>query len=193
MKIVLTVNSIEKIFSQCAVCFLSEDIRPLKGTIGEVDWAMNGLITNLIRDGKLSGEFLESTLLRPDRFLACEKLLLLGMGPYYECHQKKTQILGKKLIHILTDLHVRDISLSFPVAEAGQSPDAFAENLTKGLLSEGDDKDIQASLEEMNLAISCGYERLDEALLGIQKAKVQLKKHFNVIVLEQNLDSGLNP
>ncbi len=184
MKIVLTANPIEKVFSQCAVCFLPEDLRPLRGSVGVVDWAMNGLITNLIRGGKVTGEFMESTLIRPGRLLACEKLLILGIGSYFECDPEKIQRLGRKLIRILVNLRVRDISLSFPMAGEEVSADTFAEYLARGYLSEMDDKDLQDFIKEMNLAISSDVKQIDETLLGIQKAKVALKKHFNVIVLE---------
>ncbi len=184
MKIVLTVTPIEKIFSQCAVCFLPQDMRPLRGVVGRVDWAMNGLISRLIVEEKVSGGFLESVLIRPGRYLASEKLLIFGIGPYGECHQKKVAQVGERLIHVLEGLHVNDISLSLPPLEEGQTPVEFAEFLTKGFLADGEDKAIQAYLEGVNFAVSCGLEEIDEALLGIQKAKVDYKKHFSVIVLE---------
>jgi len=184
MKIVLTVNPIRNIFSECAVCFLPEDIRPLKGVVGEVDWALNGLITSLIMRGKVSGRLLESVLIRPGRYLASEKLLVFGIGPYKQCRGERVMELGEKLIHVLEGLHVQDISLSYPIPGPEQPLEEFAEFLTKGFLGEEEDKTIQAYLEGVNLAVSCDLEQIDEALLGIQKAKVDLKKHFSVMVIE---------
>ena len=184
MKIVLTVNPIENIFSECAVCFLPRDMRPLQGAVGRVDWALNGMISRLAMGGKVSGDYLESVLIRPERFLATEKLLILGMGPRGECAEEKVKRLGERFIHILAGLHVKDVSLSFNPPPEGQSVDTFAELFTGGFLAENGDKELEAYREEMNLAISCTPEEIDETLLGIQKAKVRLKKHFSVIVLE---------
>ena len=185
MKIVLTANAIERVFSQCAVCFLPEDTRPLRGGIGVVDWALNGLITRLIRDGRVGGQFLESVLMRPDRLLACEKLLIIGMGPVSSCRAERVQKLGKKLHHTLVHLRVQDISLSLSMNGEGLTPEFVAENLTMGFLSEMAPEELDNQIErEMTLAISCGTEEIDEILLGIQKAKVALKRHFNVLVLE---------
>ncbi len=132
----------------------------------------------------MKGSFLESTLIRPGRYLSCEKLLLVGMGRYHECGEGRIRQLGETLMRTLSGLKVMDISLSFPIPDATQSPVVFAENLTKGLLLEGEKEEIRHCTEQMNVAISCVFEQIDEALLGIQKAKVELKKHFNVIVLE---------
>ncbi len=184
MKIVLTVTPIEKIFSQCCVCFLPEDVRPLTGAVGRIDWALNGLISRLIVEKKVSGAFLESVLIRPGRYLASEKLLVFGIGPYEACRGEKVAQVGERLIHVLEGLHVNDISLSLPAPGNGETPVEFAEFLTKGILATDGDKALQPYLEGVNLVLSCDMEEIDEALLGIQKAKVDYKKHFSVIVLE---------
>ena len=185
MKIVLTITPIEKIFSQCSVCFLPEDMRPLKGAVGRVDWALNGLVSRLIGTGKVSGRFLESVLIRPGRYIAGEKLLLFGIGPYEACDAERVVQAGKRLIHVLGGLHVTDISLAPPTPGKGPAPVDFAEFLTKGFLAEGENKDARAFLEKVNFAVSCVAEKIDEILLGIQKAKVDYKRHFSVIVLEE--------
>ena len=184
MKIVLTETPIEKIFSQCAVCFLPEDMRPLRGAVGRVDWALNGLISRLVMAGTVTGGFLESSLIRPGRYLASEKLLVFGIGPYEECGRERVAQIGRRLIQVLDGLRVSDVSLSFPVPGEGQTPVEFAEYLTKGFLADDGDQTVQAYLETANFAVSCSLEEIDEALLGIQKAKVDYKKHFSVIVLE---------
>ena len=156
----------------------------MKGVVGEVDWALNGLITRLVMMGKVSGKFLESVLIRPGRYIAAEKLLVFGMGLYEQCRGERIAQMGEKLIHVLEGLRVRDISLSYPVPEAEQSPVEFAEYLTKGFLADGENKVLQTYLENVNLAVSCELEQIDEALLGIQKAKVDKKRHFSVMVIE---------
>jgi len=184
MKIVLTRQPLYRIHSQCAVCFLPEDVRPLRGAVGSLDWMLNGRLTRFVRRRGISGRFMESTLIYPGQLLACDKLLVLGMGPYHECTPEKTLKLGEKVRNVLVGLQTGDVSLSFPMLGAEESPDIFAEYFTKGLLAGDADKDLHEYLVAFNLALSCVFEQIDEVLLGIQKAKVEFKKHFNVIVIE---------
>ncbi len=184
MKIVLTVNPVERVFSQCAVCFFLEDIRPLRGGVGKVDWAMNGKISRLVREKKVTGAFMESALIRPGRMLACEKLLIVGMGPTAACTSDIILKLGQKLFQTLVNLRVKDISLSLSLGWEEMRIETFAENLMMGYLAEIHPNTPQGWTDEMALAISCDVDEIDEILLGIQKAKVALKRHFTVIVME---------
>jgi len=184
MKIVLTKQSLHEIHSQCAVCFLPEDILPLRGATGTVDWMLNGRLTRFVHLREISGRLMETALIHPGRLLACDKLLILGMGPYRECTPEKTLKLGEKVRDVLAGLQAYDVSLAFPMLDTKESPDIFAEYFTKGLFVGDLDENLHAYLVALNLAFSCSFEQVDEALLGIQKAKVEFKKHFNVIVIE---------
>ncbi len=185
MKFVLTPKPVEKIFAQCAVCFLPEDQRPLRGGVGTVDWALNGLITRLLVQKTLTGTFLETTLIRPGRFLPAEKLLLLGIGLADQCTPDRVQELGRRLIETLLHLRVVEIALAFPEEREGViTTEQLAESLTMGYISGMDIPDTRDLIAEMTLAISRNPEQMAETLLGIQQAKVALKTRFNVLVLE---------
>ena len=184
MKIVLTKQPLHEIHSQCAVCFLPEDILPLRGAAGAVDWMLNGRITRFVRLRGISGRLMEAALVQPGRLLACDKLLILGMGPYSECTPERTLKLGEKVRDVLAGLQAHDVSLAFPMLNTKESPDIFAEYFTKGLFAGDLDKNLHDYLVALNLAFSCTLDQIDEALLGIQKAKVEFKKHFSVIIIE---------
>jgi hypothetical protein len=184
MKIVLTKQPLHEIHSQCAICFLPEDVHPLRGAAGIVDWMLNGRLTRFVQHQGILGKFKESVLIQPGRLLACDKLLVLGMGPYHECNPEKILELGGKVRDVLMGLKAHDVSLSFPMLSAEEPPDTFAEYLTKGFLAGEDDKELHEYFIAFNLALSCAFNQTDEILLGIQKVKVELKKHFNVIVME---------
>ena len=185
MKFVLTPQPVERVFAQCSVCFLPEDNRPLRGGVGAVDWALNGLITRLLCKKTLTGSFLESTLIRPGQLLPAEKLVLLGLGRVDECSPEHVQQLGHRLIQVLLNLRVVEVALAFP-EEVGEgiSTDQVAENLTAGYITGMDIPDTGDIISEMTLAISMDPDVMDEALLGIQRAKVALKTRFEVLVLK---------
>ncbi|MFW5925579.1 MAG: M17 family peptidase N-terminal domain-containing protein [Myxococcota bacterium] len=58
-----------------------EDERPVRGTLGLVDWRMCGAISRLLSSGRLRGEAGERLLLPARRRLPFEKLFLFGLGP----------------------------------------------------------------------------------------------------------------
>ena len=62
-----------------AALFFPED-RPLAGAAGLLDWRLNGLLTNLIRDGKVSGQFGEQLWLQANGKLRAPWVLLAGGG-----------------------------------------------------------------------------------------------------------------
>ncbi len=151
-----------------------------------MDWALNGLITRLIRDGRVTGEYFESTLILPKKLVACDKLLIFGMGRFEKCLPERIQEVGHKLFNILVNLRVRDISFSFQMPSKDLPAEIFAESFTKGYILSitQQDQDLQEFAEKMNLAVSTDKKLIDKTLLGVQKAKVSLERHFKVMVLE---------
>jgi len=71
---------IERVPAKLAVAGVFESELPLRGTAGRADWRLCGLLSDLARRRRLTGRAGEFTLVGCDGRLACEGLLLRGLG-----------------------------------------------------------------------------------------------------------------
>jgi hypothetical protein len=58
-----------------------QDVRPVRGLAGEVDWIHNGVFSHLMKLQKLKGQCGEAMLLASEAKLLTPKVLLVGLGP----------------------------------------------------------------------------------------------------------------
>jgi len=58
-----------------------EDVRPLKGGAGALDWILCGALSRLLLDDRIRGRLGEVALLTSAGKMPAEKIFLLGMGP----------------------------------------------------------------------------------------------------------------
>jgi hypothetical protein len=57
-----------------------EDVRPLKGLAGELDWLLCGALSNLVLGNKLRGSLGETALLTSQGKVRPPKIFLIGLG-----------------------------------------------------------------------------------------------------------------
>lgn len=58
-----------------------QDVRPVRGLAGEVDWIYSGIFSHLMKLQKLKGQRGEAMLLSSESKLLTPKVLLVGLGP----------------------------------------------------------------------------------------------------------------
>jgi hypothetical protein len=66
---------------EAACCFVCEDIRPLQGAVGLIDWRMNGALTKLLKDQFYTGKISEKLLMPGSTKLVPKKVFVVGLGP----------------------------------------------------------------------------------------------------------------
>ena len=76
----LSNEALDVIDSELAVTMAYEDIRPLKGQIGLVDWRLNGKVSRLILNRRFKGAKGDALLMPAGGRLGAKELLVLGMG-----------------------------------------------------------------------------------------------------------------
>ena len=89
-----------------------EDIRPLKGSTGLVDWRLNGRLSDMILKGRLSGHFSESLLLPAQGRMSASEIFLFGLGKSSEMDELKLEEGFQILIDKLGLLKSRDVIVS---------------------------------------------------------------------------------
>ena len=95
---------VTKVRTEVLVLGIFQDVRPLKGLAGEVDWIHCGILSRLILSGRISGKIGESTLLATQHKLPTSKVLVMGLGELAKFNhvqfQRACESAFKKLIQL---------------------------------------------------------------------------------------------
>ncbi len=81
MGVKVVLQDIKKIETGALIVGFYEDVRPLKGLAGELDWLFCGALSSLIIKNKLSGALGELALLTSRSKVPASKIFMLGLGP----------------------------------------------------------------------------------------------------------------
>lgn len=94
-------------------CFFSNE-KPLKGIKGLLDWRMNGRISRLIIEGKITGILGESIIMPTNQRISANKVCMFGLGDSKEFSMEKCRKIILKIIDTLKKLNVHSFSLPLP-------------------------------------------------------------------------------
>jgi hypothetical protein len=81
--VVLTVqmHTIDKLETDALIVGFHEDIRPLKGGAGALDWLLCGALSRLIIQRKITGAVGDVALLTSKGKVPADKIFMIGLGP----------------------------------------------------------------------------------------------------------------
>lgn len=74
-------QDVTKVESEAVVVGCFEDVRPLKGLAGQLDWLLCGSLSDLLIANKLRGSTGEVALLTARGKVPAQKVFLVGLGP----------------------------------------------------------------------------------------------------------------
>jgi len=77
----VVLQDMKKLENEALIVGFFEEVRPLKGLAGELDWLLCGALSRLILDTKLQGALGDAALLTPQGKLPVQKIFLVGLGP----------------------------------------------------------------------------------------------------------------
>ena len=81
MTLTVLLQDIKKLETGALIVGFFEDVRPLKGLAGELDWLLCGSLSRLILTKKLRGELGDVALLTSQGKLPTQKVFMIGLGP----------------------------------------------------------------------------------------------------------------
>jgi hypothetical protein len=126
---------ITQVDCQAAVLYLYSDMRPPKGATGTVDWYMNGFISKLIKQGKISGQPQEVVMLATQGRILSPKALLLGMGRSVDMQLDRILPVWKQGALTLCHTGICQLATSIPFAENwGWDVGATVKGMIEGLI-----------------------------------------------------------
>jgi len=76
----ITSDTLDEVDSQLALILTYQDVRPLRGQAGLLDWRLNGNLSKMILNHRFKGEMGEALLMPSRGRVGAKELLILGMG-----------------------------------------------------------------------------------------------------------------
>ncbi len=179
MQIKLTTESLDRLPHECLVLGFFSDERPPRGNGGFVDWRLNGLLSRLIADGTIRGDFAQRVLIDTHWRLPPQKIVLFGLGKRRELSYDTLQDAGARMAETAVRIHCYDFAIEVP--GAGRSLLEVAEMTTAFTMGMFDY--LSQNLQHLSTVTPCLIS--DEAffqktLLGIHKLRLNVKDKVQI-------------
>jgi hypothetical protein len=187
MDVVLSKEKADR--QECSVLVIGffKDERPLGGATGLIDWRLNGMLSRLLLEEKLTGEWKETILIPSQGRIIPRMILLLGLGAVREYSYPRVRELSAGLLETLKKLDATDVCLSLPHGE-GYNVDCgkLAEVLIEGITDCSDLNGYSFNeewIKRLRLCFAEGEENFLEILLGAQTAQSILGERIQIAIL----------
>ncbi len=105
----------ESIATEILVAPWCSDDRPPRGAAGRIDWRMCGFLSELITEGRISGEAGERMLLATGGRLRAPRALLVGLGERTAVSLQGVAEVASAALSSCVDLRFRQLALSVDV------------------------------------------------------------------------------
>lgn len=76
----ITSDSLDEIENDLALVLAYQNVRPLRGQAGLLDWRLNGYLSDLIIQNRFQGNFGEALLMPSGGRVGAKELMILGLG-----------------------------------------------------------------------------------------------------------------
>jgi hypothetical protein len=133
MKVLL--QDIKKLETEAIIVGFFEDVRPLKGVAGELDWLLCGALSNLIIQNKLRGLLGDVALLTSQGKLPTQKIFMIGLGRKVDLKPSIIQSAAKNAAASALGAGVTKVAIDFFLQASmpyDRSVAAFSEGLSQG-------------------------------------------------------------
>ncbi len=77
----VVLQDIRKVESDAIVVGIYEDVRPLKGFAGQLDWLLCGALSHLLLTNRMRGSLGEVALCNSREKVPSQKIFMIGLGP----------------------------------------------------------------------------------------------------------------
>ena len=179
MQIKLTTESLDRLPHECLVLGFFSDERPPKGNGGFVDWRLNGLVSRLIAEGRIRGDFSERVLIDAHRRIPSQKVVLFGLGKRRELSLETLRDAGARMAETAVRIHSLDFAVEVP--GAGRSLLDVAEMTTHFTTGMFDflSGDVQ-HLTSVTPCLLSDESFFQKTLLGIHKLRLNVKDKVQI-------------
>jgi len=184
MDIILSKERVDAQECDVLVTGFFRDERPLKGSSGWIDWRFNGMLSQLLIDNKLTGDWKEATLIPSQERILPRMILLVGLGEVKRYSYLRLRELSPYLLDTLRKLGWLNVCLSFPYGESYHVDcRKVVESLIEGISDGLDHREPlfeEGWIRRLRLYFAEGEEVFQEILSGIQTAKSIFRERIQI-------------
>ncbi|MBI5488318.1 MAG: peptidase M17 [Deltaproteobacteria bacterium] len=119
-------RKLDRLHVGALVLYLHEDEVPLPDVRGLVDWRLCGTLSRLIQLGRVTGAADEVVLLPVGHRMACERLLLFGLGPRRSLDDAALDDAVRRALRTLARMRVHSAAVALPGRPFGDTDPAAA-------------------------------------------------------------------
>ena len=151
-------QDIKKVDAEALVVGFFQDVRPLKGAAGQLDWLLCGALSSLLIKNKLRGALGDVALLTSRGKVPPQKIFLIGLGTkaFFSASSMRTAI--KTAAACVLGAGVTNVAMEY-----FQAPGVTAEGIVpafrEGLVEGADGRSLKISLIAPN---EVAYKQLSE-------------------------------
>jgi hypothetical protein len=183
MDIILSIEDVDLQECELLVTGFFQDERPLKGTSGLIDWRLNGTISHLLKEKKMTGEWQEATLIPSYGRMIPPLILLLGLGKVTDYSTLRLRDLFPRFFETLRNLKSSKICLSFPSDEkydvdCGKSAEVLLEGIAD-CFKAGSSLD-EEWVTKLQVFFVVEEKKFPEILLGVKMAQSILRDRLKI-------------
>ncbi|MDO9514851.1 MAG: M17 family peptidase N-terminal domain-containing protein [Syntrophales bacterium] len=183
MKIKVSPESLDTLtYDSLAFGFFSDE-RPPRGYCGLADWRLNGLISNLIAEGMVTGAFMEKVLISSDHRISTPKILLMGLGESTQLTYEKLYTAGCTILQALSEAECTDFAFDIPGSgRCNLEVPKMAVAMVSGVFESENMKQGDAASD---MVVLSGRDFFDEVVLGMHEFKVSVGRKTAVDILAE--------
>lgn len=161
LKVIL--QDIKKLETDALIVGFFEDVRPLKGFAGELDWLLCGSLSNLILSNKLSGSLGDVALLTSRGKIPAQKIFMVGLGTARSLSPAALRRAARTAASSALSAGVARAALEYFPASTAVPNDASVHALRDGLTDGAGGRKLHISLLAADAA---AYEKLTRIMKG---------------------------
>ena len=185
MDVIISKESIDLQETDLLITGLFQDERPLRGSIGWIDWRLNGMLSRFLIENRLTGEWRERTLIPSQDRVSPKVILLFGLGKVKEYSYLSVREVIPFVVETLKNLRASNLCFSLPYGneynvDCGKLTEVLLEGLLDGLDQYPSDRKW---IENLTLFFGEGEKQFSEILLGVQTAKSILTDRLQIRIL----------
>lgn len=114
MAIKISTETLDELDCEGLVLSFFADERPPRGLCGFADWRLNGAISRYIKEGRITGAYLEKVLIPSRQRIPSPKILLIGLGKSSEITYDQLYTAGYTISETIAGMGWRELVLDIP-------------------------------------------------------------------------------
>jgi hypothetical protein len=139
-------QDIKKVDAESIVVGFFQDVRPLKGAAGQLDWVLCGALSSLLLKSKLRGAIGDIALLTSGGKVPSQKIFLVGLGTKAGFSTSSLRVAVKTAIACVAGAGVTNVAMEYFQAPGVPSAEGAAPAFREGLIEGAVGRDLKIIL-----------------------------------------------